>query len=946
MPAIKLEQFGGQLPAWEPHLLPPGQAAASTNTYLFTGALQGWRLPKFLRNLTNSAAQFVYRIPTVSKSVANAYLVFLTQPNAGDTVAVGEDTYTFVTSIDSTTAPYSVLIGAGSNATLQNLLAAITFDNGAGTNNGILYSFNTIVNGQVAWAGNNTGQSTNIVGTATIGGSPYPYLQVFSPDYGAAFNSTAVSESTAAARLVWLGNLSALTPEVSTFSGGTNPSFNSQITGNSTWLEFLDPDTNVIKTQVVNDIYQRYYWASPSEPPQYNTLTRIQANKKPFLLGINPPGCAPQVTVTGGGATATLGVTSTNGNTDNVGANTIYLIPVTPIGQMQLTDVTVMPASTDPNVLFAAVVYMDADIGNTPTSPGGLVENGTGEINKGIVSGTLAGSSFVNPPTLLAQQTYWIGISLDTSEQIQEGDGTQGSVSFANTFTNGPPLNAPAVTYGAQNLYMYADLATSAPLEARSYVYTWISAYGEESPPSPYTLVDGWSNGTWNVGLWQPNAEDMGVNRNLAILRLYRTVPGTSGSTVFFQVADISLGSSDPDAIAFVAQDTGCLPPASTYVDTQTDAAIALNIQLPATNYFPPPTNMQGLLVMPNGMVAGFVDNEIWFCEPYYLHAWPPGYTITTDFPIVGLGLTAGAVVACTAANSYVANGTTPGQMSMIKSAPPEPCLSRGSIVSTDAGVFYVSTNGLIQVTNTGASSNVTELWITREKWAALTPQKNIRTIPLVSCYFAYGTINGSDVSVAQQGFNIEMNSGDSASFTIWPQPGGHRVGFNSMTAPNNQNMVNLEIDPWTGFGLVIQNGQVSYYDFQDPSPTIMSYEYMSKVYQQPSKRSYAAMRVFFTVPPNAPPVNDCPNEAPALDPSWNTLQANQRAIIKVYADPADENEDGTMQLVTCREITSSGGILRIESGFKAENWQFEILGVVNISNVQIATSVKELGNI
>ena len=105
-------------------------------------------------------------------------------------------------------------------------------------------------------------------------------------------------------------------------------------------------------------------------------------------------------------------------------------------------------------------------------------------------------------------------------------------------------------------------------------------------------------------------------------------------------------------------------------------------------------------------------------------------------------------------------------------------------------------------------------------------------------------------------------------------------------------------------------------------------------------------MRIFFTVPPNAPGVNECPNEAPADDSSWATLQPNQRAIIKVYADPEDDNSDGSMQLVTCREITRSGGLLRIESGFKAENWQFEILGVVNVSNLQVATSVKELGNV
>ena len=111
---------------------------------------------------------------------------------------------------------------------------------------------------------------------------------------------------------------------------------------------------------------------------------------------------------------------------------------------MQITDVTFMPASTDQTVFFAGVVYMDATIGNTATSPGELLENGEGEINEGIIAGTLAGSSFLNPPTLLANQTYWIGISMNTSEQIQEGDGGTGSVVFNNTFSNGPPLNAPA----------------------------------------------------------------------------------------------------------------------------------------------------------------------------------------------------------------------------------------------------------------------------------------------------------------------------------------------------------------------------------------------------------------------------------------------------------------------------------------------------------------------
>ena len=63
MSALKLDKYGGMLPAWDSRLLPDGQADYSLNAYLFSGALTGWRQPKLLRMLNNSAAQFVYRVP-------------------------------------------------------------------------------------------------------------------------------------------------------------------------------------------------------------------------------------------------------------------------------------------------------------------------------------------------------------------------------------------------------------------------------------------------------------------------------------------------------------------------------------------------------------------------------------------------------------------------------------------------------------------------------------------------------------------------------------------------------------------------------------------------------------------------------------------------------------------------------------------------------------------
>ena len=62
---------------------------------------------------------------------------------------------------------------------------------------------------------------------------------------------------------------------------------------------------------------------------------------------------------------------------------------------------------------------------------------------------------------------------------------------------------------------------------------------------------------------------------------------------------------------------------------------------------------------------------------------------------------------------------------------------------STDTTVLYVSQNGLIQISSSGAGQNVTEGWISRERWQELTPQKNIRAIKHATSYFAFGQVQG-----------------------------------------------------------------------------------------------------------------------------------------------------------------------------------------------------------
>jgi len=899
--AFKLEAFGGSLPAWDEHLLPAGQAAKSVDAYLFSGTLTGWRTPTLLYTFKNSAAQYAYRIPNQSQSIAQAFLVFVANPLAADTVFLGEETYTFVSAITSASPAYSILIGANAFATATNFFAALTFDNGAGTNAGTLYSLGTVANPAADQSG---------PPTANVLGNGPARVQVFAPSVGAAFNGTVVAESTGNARTSWQYPFGTHT---TTLNGGTNVSYDTGITAPSTWMEFLDPDTDVVRSPVVDDQFNRYYFASPSEQPQYNTLARIQAGLPPWLLGVPAPGCTPGVGVTGGGDTATLGFnTTTSVNQGNPGANIVYMIPVTPTGDMILNDVGLMPQATSATAQFAAVLYAD----NNGT-PGDLINVGVSVT--GCAAGVQVESAFTNPTGLLMNVQYWIGFMTDTSIPIQLANDTGATgVVCLNTYSNGPPPVINNLTIGYPTLEVWGDCTASSVQEARAYVYTYVSAYDEEGPPSPATIVTGWSNGTWTVDLFQPPPDQLGVKRDLVSINIYRTVTATGGSTTYFFVANVPITQAS-------------------YTDIIPDSTVVDNLQLVSQLYTPPPEDLQGLITMPNGMIVGWRANELWFCQPYLPHAWPSSYVLTCEYPIVGLGVSGNTVVAATAGAPYMAQGISPATMTANAVNHPAPCVSRGSVLGNSQGVYYASPNGLMLVDQTGNVTNTTEIWITREKWQQLTPQKNLRSVFFVSTYFALGCTRNGDNSVAQEGFTVELNTADANSFTIWPQAGGHRLGFSQLTSPNALDVLNVRIDPWSGVCLVTYAGNIYQYDFTQANPVMQAYDWTSKLYQMKSKKNLAAFRAWFTVPVNTPAQNALPNTAPPSDPSWNTLQEGQYAIIKVYAGGV---------LVTCRELRYPQQLFRIESGFKAETWQFEILGRVPISNIQVGTSVKAMAKI
>ncbi|MBA1914617.1 hypothetical protein, partial [Escherichia coli] len=65
---------------------------------------------------------------------------------------------------------------------------------------------------------------------------------------------------------------------------------------------------------------------------------------------------------------------------------------------------------------------------------------------------------------------------------------------------------------------------------------------------------------------------------------------------------------------------------------------------------------------------------------------------------------------------------------------------------------------------------------------------------------------------MGQNGFTIELSSEDADSFTIWPQPGKHRQGFQLMTNPLATPINMVEIDPWSAVCILISRSGVYQY--------------------------------------------------------------------------------------------------------------------------------------
>src|SRR5688500_13061593 len=170
----------------------------------------------------------------------------------------------------------------------------------------------------------------------------------------------------------------------------------------------------------------------------------------------------------------------------------------------------------------------------------------------------------------------------------------------------------------------------------------------------------------------------------------------------------------------------------TSFVDNVADAD--LGAVLPSTKWLMPPADLRGIVILPNGIAAGFTGNEIHFSEPFKPYAWPVAYRQAYDQDIVAIGVSGTTLVGMTEGNPFTITGVEPVTMGggMEKLAVAWPCMSKRSVASFAFGVGYPAPQGLVII---GVDSDVvTKDLFTQKEWSELNPASFVAA----SAYFRY----------------------------------------------------------------------------------------------------------------------------------------------------------------------------------------------------------------
>jgi len=480
--------------------------------------------------------------------------------------------------------------------------------------------------------------------------------------------------------------------------------------------------------------------------------------------------------------------------------------PITPpVAVIPFTDTTVTSGAVTVAHVYAIAFVTAASVEGTLSKSSGVVKVIDGVTSVNITHNEVVASDVTKKRIYrqtvtysgtgtytVVDSAYRLVIEVPVSQSSYTDTASDASISgnAAPAVQNGidePPGGAVAA-FGA-----VASLPAKVTAESRVYVYTYVSEYGEEGPPSdPSTLIDVNPNeGVLVVTSGAPTG-----NYNITKKYIYRTSSG-SNTTDYQFVAEVPIATVN-------------------YTDYKKQAD--LGEIMPSLDWEPPPTNLKGLKVMANGIFTAFSGRDVCFSEPFMPHAWSSKNFLPVDATIVGLGTFGQSVAVLTDSFPYIATGIDPSAMTLVKTSFQQACVSKRSIADAGDSVIYASPDGLAQI-GLGGVSLLTAKMLSQKQWQEYNPS-SIHAYIHEGRYYAFYTKTDNSKGVLV--FNLV---GNDAPFTIGTQTttAGHVVATSdSLHIVETGNIVKM-----------------------DKSSTKRNYFWKSKVFEAAQETNFGVAQVF-----------------------------------------------------------------------------------------------------
>ena len=170
------------------------------------------------------------------------------------------------------------------------------------------------------------------------------------------------------------------------------------------WLAFDSRDVDVVRSPIVNDRFDRYYWAGDGRP-KYNTLSRILHGLDPYYLGVPAPLTAPTVTPPAGSDETRTYVVTFVSELGEEGAPSPYKVATGNAGTWVLTNLPTVVADSANRVIThkriyrtvvgnnSSLYYLVAHIALSDTS-----YNDTSNDDEVVLNNTMESTTWAEPP--------------------------------------------------------------------------------------------------------------------------------------------------------------------------------------------------------------------------------------------------------------------------------------------------------------------------------------------------------------------------------------------------------------------------------------------------------------------------------------------------------------------------------------------------------------------